>query len=163
MTRKIRASGYLMLLLAASVIAAEWHGVFDTNENPRTWNNTQIIEFIYGTVNLSVDIWRRGDTFTLCQANSTTCILVACVNPLSSAGWAKGRNVDSRQQPVAPDLWEQFINWLWGQGTSSITDAAMVYFLWGYEVVPVGAVSIGPLMPINNSVTSVSCESCHGS
>lgn len=146
---------------AVALIAASWRGVFDTSDNPRNWDNTEITAYVYAEVNPSINQWKPGDTLTICQSGSTTCILVAYANLVSTFAWAKARNIDSREKPIDASLWEGFLNWLKGQGKTSFGDMEMVTFLWDYDYVPEGTVTVGPLMPVGQGGTSLPCSSCH--
>lgn len=157
--RRLRA--LVLAAVAVLMLAASWRGVFDTNENPRGWDTTQITAFILAEVNLSVTRWQLGDTLSICTRGSSQCILVAYANPMSQFAWAKARNVDSREKPIDATLWERFINWLWGQSSTVITELAMVGFLWDTGIVPIGVVTVGPLVPSGQGGVSLSCSACH--
>lgn len=150
-----------IIALATLLIAASWRGVADAPEDPRTWSNTQIGQFIYASVNTSLSIgrWYPRDTVTICEAGTSNCILVAYINPMSQYAWAKAKNVNSREKPPDVSRWDRFIEWLLGRGGVP-SDTSLEALIADWSSVPEGSVTVEALRPDD---TLTKCTGCHGS
>lgn len=177
---------WLLMASAVLLLAATWHGVFDTdpNQNPRSMERWEIAAFITSVVNprLQTTLWSPGDTLTICQGGSNTCMIVAYI-PGGTDAWAVARHTDSRERPPEATYWERFWKWLLPNPIPiSLGSLNSIYSEWAYESLPVGTVTVGDIVMDGyvpsggewvsstpsmssassaSSASSTSCGTCH--
>lgn len=102
-----------IIIVAVSLLAATWYGVFDVPFDPRSPANVEDARsFIRAVVNERVDMWKTHDSVTLCQSGSSRYALFVY---LPNGTWAFGRSIDTRARP--PESWLELLRrWLLGLG-----------------------------------------------